>query len=128
MQLALRLPAERDARWELARQAGVKHTVLNLPDHPHPWEYGPLSDLVERAERAGLSTEVIEQRPPMDAIRLGRDGRERQIEQVCELVRNLGRLDVPVWCWSWRTHFPVFRTGEMTVRGGSRVTDRKSVV
>jgi len=125
MQLSLRLPATPDARWDLARQAGVEHAVMNLPDpdgDEHPWELGPLSRLVERAERAELSVEVIEERPPMDAIRLDREGRERQLDQVCELIRNVGELDVPVWCWSWRTHFPVFRTGDVSVRGGSRVT------
>lgn len=58
----------------------------------------------------------------MDDIRLARDGRDEQIEQVCDLLKNMGRLDIPVWCWSWRTHFSVLRTGHVELRGGSRGT------
>lgn len=125
MQLALRMGPEPDEVWDLAKQTGIDHAVFDLPnarDGERPWEFEPLRRMTERAERAGLDVAVIEERPPMDAIRLGREGRERQIEQVCDLLRNMGRLDIPVWCWSWRTHFPVIRTGTVRARGGSEVS------
>jgi mannonate dehydratase len=116
---------ERSAVWDLAKQMGVNYGVFNLPNtegDEQPWEYEPLRRMKSRADQAGLDVQVIEERPPMDDIRLARRGREEQLETVLELVRNLGRLDIPVWCWSWRTHFSVIRTGRVRLRGGSEGT------
>ena len=125
MKLALRMGPEPGPIWRLAKQLGLEHGVFNLPnpgDGAAPWEYRPLSRLTERAAAAGLDVQVIEERPPMDDIRLGRPGRDEQIANVCSLIRNMGDLDIPVWCWSWRTHFPVIRTGTTRLRGGSEGT------
>lgn len=111
--------------WDLAKQTGIEYGVFNLPGpqgDTRPWDLELLRQMKERAERAGIDIQVIEDRPPMDAIRLGRDGREEQITHVCELIENMGRLDIPVWCWVWRAHFPVVRTDEARLRGGSKGT------
>jgi len=83
---------ERSPVWDLAKQMGVNHGVFNLPNaerDEQPWEYEPLRRMTDRADRAGLDVQVIEQRPPMDDIRLARQGREDQLETVLELVRNI---------------------------------------
>ena len=44
----------------------------------------------EEVEDAGLRLTVIEDNPPMDRLRLGLPGREEELENVLELVRNDG--------------------------------------
>lgn len=125
MQLALRLGPTPDAVWDVAQQTGISTGVFNLPagtDDADPWEYEPLRAMQARAAAQGLEVAVIEERPPMDAIRLDTDDRDAQLESVKTLVRNMGRLDIPIWCWSWRTHYPVIRTGRARIRGGSKGT------
>ena len=125
MELTLRLNPEPDAIWELANQAGVASGVFNLPRQTStekPWEFGPLERMKQRATERGLDVAVIEERPPMDAIRCGTADRDQQLASVRTLIENMGRLDIPIWCWSWRTHFPVIRTGRVKMRGGSEGT------
>lgn len=125
MELSLRLNPTPDAVWDLANQCGIETGVFNLPtprDGSPPWAYEPLREMQQRANDRGLEVAVIEERPPMDAIRCDTAGRETQLESVRTLIKNMGRLDIPIWCWSWRTHFPVIRTGRVTMRGGSEGT------
>jgi mannonate dehydratase len=60
----------------------------------------------------------------MDKTVLGKEGREQEIETVKQVLRNLGRVGVPVYCWAW-THNPlgVLRTSTaVSDRGGSLQT------
>lgn len=125
MQLALRLEPRPDAVWELARQTGIATGVFNLPagsEDAAPWDFEPLQRMKARAAAGGLEVAVIEERPPMDAIRCDTEERDEQLESVKTLIRNMGRLDIPIWCWSWRTHYPVIRTSRVRMRGGSQGT------
>ncbi|WP_254280643.1 mannonate dehydratase [Haloarcula marina] len=124
MQIALMLNPEEDVRWQLARQMGVTNAVTRLPttvSDGTPWETPALRDLQTRLEESGLELAVIEGRPPMDKIILGRDGREEQAEAVCTLLENMGQLGIPVWCSTFS--LDVYRTSrEIPGRGGSLVT------
>jgi mannonate dehydratase len=107
--------------WRMLKQIGVDHAVGVLPRRftdwrearsDLPWDYAPLAIYREMVEAEGLTLAAIEDNPPMDAIRLGRPGREEEIEHVCTLLRNMGRLGIPAWCYNWmpvlswiRTHF-----------------------
>jgi mannonate dehydratase len=128
----LALPAKRDERWELAAQIGVDQAVV----HPHmsqvengrrgdtPWAFDDLVRMKNAFEQLGLDVGVIEGGTPLtDTTRLGRAGRDAEIEQFCRFVRTMGRLDIPILCYSWMTHFWWLRTTDTyPTRGGAWTT------
>lgn len=115
--------------WKLAKQAGVDWAVGGLPyDQPFngpdaPWDYMPLLRMKQRYEEAGFTLAVIESRPPLNKAKRGLPGRDEEIDTVCTLLENMGRLGIPVWCYEWMTDFNWLRTDTATPsRGGSVVT------
>jgi mannonate dehydratase len=117
--------------WQMLRQVGVDHAVGVLPRHDRdwreergdqPWHYAPLAVYRDMVESAGLRLGVIEDNPPMDRIRLGRPGRDEEIEEFCVLVRALGKLGIPVLCYNWMTVLGWVRTRvALRGRGGAVV-------
>ncbi len=117
------------AVWKLAKQAGVNWAVGGLPfaetagSDEAPWDLGPLQRMKERYEQGGFTLAVIEARPPLNNAKRGLPGRDAEIETVCTLIENMGRLGIPVWCYEWMTDFNWVRTSVDTPsRGGSVVT------
>jgi mannonate dehydratase len=122
--------------WRILKQIGVDSAVGLLPRSvarnlggvhgwtgERAWDYGPLALYKRYLEDAGLKLTVIEDCPPMDAVRLGRDGRDAQLEDVCTLIRNMGRLGIPVLCYNWMPVLGVQRTSTARPgRGGAHVT------
>ncbi len=111
--------------WRQLRQVGIDRAVGVLPrrlkdwrgdDGEVPWGLAPLSILAAMVEAEGFALEVIEDNPPMDRIRLGRPGREEELEQFALLVRSMGRLGIPVLCYNWSALLGWVRT-ELAARG-----------
>ena len=114
-------PAEPSPPWPLLKQVGVDH-VVSLLEAGEQQDAVPARSvagrdardrrgprvrsragacprstrLKQRYEEAGLRLAAIEDNPPMDKLRLGLPGRDEQIEAFCELLRNDGRLGIPV--------------------------------
>jgi mannonate dehydratase len=115
--------------WRTLGQVGVGRAVGVLPrfhadwresSSERPWDYVPLASYRDQVEEAGLTLEVIEDNPPMDSIRLGRAGREEELEAVCALIRNMGALGIGVWCYNWMALFGWMRTSfQVPIRGGA---------
>jgi mannonate dehydratase len=129
IEIAEFLPPTPSPVWKLAKQAGVDWAVGGLPfDDPlngsdAPWDYRPLLRAKDRYEQAGFKLAVIESRPPLNLAKRGLPGRDAEIDTVCTLLENMGRLGVPVWCYEWMTDFNWVRTNTNTPsRGGSVVT------
>jgi len=118
--------------WAQLRQVGVEEAVGVLPRGfvdwrahapEQPWSYGPLALYRQQVEDAGLRLTVIEDNPPMDRLRLGRPGREEELEAVLDLIRTMGRLEIGVWCYNWMAVVPWSRTSpSLPGRGGASVT------
>ncbi len=125
MKFAMCLEAEVTPKWTHARQMGVDHAVVLGPPEPQ-WrlhEYGRLLALKKKFEDAGLNLVAIEGMVPMDEMKYAGPGRDEQIELFCQIVRNMGALEIPVICYSWMVFFTWARTSTTTRgRGGALVT------
>ncbi len=110
-----------------AKQLGLEDVQMNFYHLP-PYikdtgrlEFMDLMHLAQRAADRGLRLIAIENVPTRfyDQIMLGKPGREQQLENMQETVRNLGRAGIPVFGY----HFiatGVWRTGQDTpIRGGA---------
>ena len=124
------LSAEPSPLWQLVRQCGVEHAVAGIDLRPRPdagadeqpWSEASLRRAKQAYEDAGFRLAVIESRPPLNAAKLGLDGRDDQIETACKLIRNMGRLDIGVWCYEWMPLGVLRTTTTSPSRGGALVT------
>ena len=129
IQIAEYLPPTQTTLWRLCKQAGVDYAVGGLPygdptnGSDPPCSYLPLLRMKKRYEDAGFTLSVIEARPPLENAKRGLPGRDEEIDVVCELITNMGKLGIPVWCYEWMCSQNWMRTSTTTPsRGGSVVT------
>src|SRR5215472_10835549 len=108
MRVAIGLPSNTtDEHFTLAKQMGCEEVVLATPaDLPgeERWEYDDLVRLRERTEKFGLKVGAIQNAPTkfIDDVRLGRPGRDRQLENYVATIRNVGRAGIPVLTYNFR--------------------------
>ncbi|MBX0325285.1 mannonate dehydratase [Halomicroarcula sp. F13] len=124
---ALVLPPEPDERWQLAKQMGVTDAVihpLEIGDDKTSWTYDELRGLQNWLEDAGLNFSVLEGSVPLtDRVRLGLKGRDEDIDEFKQFLRDCGDLGISVVCYDWMAGVRWARTeAHIESRGGSYVT------
>ncbi len=115
-----------DERLQFIKQCGVDDFLLNTArlSGENRWEYEDLAALCKMAEEHKLRLMALENVPHQfcDKIMLGLEGREEQVENMCQTVRNMGRAGIPILGY----HFmptAVWRTSRTTsIRGGAKTT------
>jgi mannonate dehydratase len=129
LEIAEYLPPTPSPLWKLCQQAGVWYAVGGLPpadtlyEGERPWDLRPLQAMQQCYEENGFKLAVIEARPPLERAKLGLPSADEEIDTVCTLLENMGRLNIPVWCYEWMAGFNWVRTSLATPsRGGSLVS------
>ena len=131
MRIAEALPPRPTPLWRLVRQCGVDAVVgsmdysrgLDVPRDDLPWSHMSLVRMKTAYESGGFSLDVIESRPPMNKIKLGLPGADEELQWVCDLIRNMGALEIPVWCYEWMPVLNWTRTSTtVPARGGALAT------
>ena len=133
IKIAIVMPPQPNLAATLMKQCGVEHAVGGIGLRPvpdadvdadvQPWSYASLARAKAAYEQNGFEFSVIESRPPMEKTKLGLPGRDEEIETVCALIRNMGKLGIPVWCSAWMPILSVIRTSRtIPTRGGALVT------
>lgn len=110
----------------LAKQLGVDEIVgvaSNIPQsNPDVWEFMPLLQLRKRIEDAGLQISIIDSTPPIDKVKLGLPGRDKQIDNFCTTLENMGAAGIRRITFNF-TPLLTTRTSRTTrTRGGAQVT------
>jgi mannonate dehydratase len=115
--------AEQQSRFVVS-QSGAAPTLPPLaPKGERPWELAALRGLQERYADAGFRLVAVEDTAPMDAVRLGRPGRDEQVEHVIDQIRAMGQLDIGVLCYNWMALTSWARTDlAVPLRGGAVAT------
>lgn len=127
MHLGTQVAARDDSDYEVWAQLGVTHVSADPPGDPHGWTLDALLRHREKVEGFGLALDMvllplasrpIEESQSPDILLAGPE-RDRQIESICELIRNLGRAGIPAARYNLNL-IGIPRTADEPGRGGSR--------
>ena len=112
---------------EFAHQIGVQDIQFNTPRLPGEsrWEYADLLDLRTRCYNAGLRLNAIENVPIKFYVKamLGQPGRDEQIENMQQTIRNIGQAGIPIFGYHfmpngvWRTSTTARARGDAQTTG-----------
>jgi mannonate dehydratase len=115
-----------DEKLHFAAQLGVGTVQMNTPKLPGEkrWEEADLRNLVLKCQEYDLTLEAIENVPIhfYDKAMLGLPGRDEQIENYQETIRNVGRAGIPILGYHFMPN-SVWRTDRAApARGGATST------
>lgn len=116
-----------DITWDFAKQCGVNHGVIRLPetddfdltDKSH-WD-----TVYKRFVDYGIKPVIIEPMPNSvhDHIKIGDELRDESIEKVIKMFPIMRKLDINTICFNWMAHIGWLRTNsDIIERGGAKVT------
>ena len=114
-----------EERLRLAKQLGVDEVVGGQPiiqsgqPRPEVWDYMSLLHMKKRIEGAGLKISTIDAWPPMDKIKLGLQGRDKQIENLCKSIRNMGAVGINTITFNFTPLLTTRTSFSTRTRGGA---------
>ena len=122
------LRSTRDPSWDIARQCGVRHAVIRLPEDG-AFDYTSLShwqSVCERYTSYGFTPTVLEPMPNElhDHIKCGDALRDASIEKVIAMLPHMRAVGIRTLCFNWMAHVGWCRTSHsFPERGGAKVTE-----
>ena len=115
-----------DDTWTQAKMCGVRYGTIRLPETPDfdPADARHVHAVTDRFRSAGITPLVVEPLPNAlhDAIKLGTADRDRAIETLIALLRNLHEEGVTTLCFNFMAHYGWTRTAVDLAERGARVT------
>lgn len=116
-----------DLCWELARQCGVEHGVIRLPetDDFDITDISHWKTVYKKFEDFNIKPIIIEPMPNSlhDHIKTGDAQRDECIEKVIKMLSIMDRLDIRMICFNFMAHIGWLRTAaDVKERGGAYVT------
>ncbi len=118
---------EPSIQWTYAKQMGIDHGVIRLPEDPafDVTDVSHWRTMYERFQGAGIKPIVIEPIPNRlhNSIKLGAPDRDACIAQVIGMLPIMDALNIRTICFNFMAHFGWLRTANRIVeRGGALVT------
>ncbi len=127
------LPPKFDERkWTLAKQIGVNYAITKaateLSGRLAPYDFASLQAIKEDFKAAGFNLYGLEgDQFDMSAIKLGLPGRNELIEKYQAMIRNMGRLEIPLLCYNFMAVIGWFRTRVDILERGSAIVSEFNV-
>lgn len=116
-----------DLQWELAKQVGVNHAVVRLPetDAFDMTNGGHIREVADRFKSRGIRPLIVEPMPNSvhDHIKRGDEKRDESIEKVLKMIPLLKENGFTTICTNFVAEVGWYRTSSTIVeRGGALVT------
>ena len=119
--------SEHDITWDFAKQCGVEHGVIRLPETKE-FDITDLShwkSIYKRFSDFGIKPLIIEPMPNElhDHIKAGDNLRDECIEKAIKMLEFMNELDIRTICFNFMAHIGWLRTADsIKERGGALVT------
>ncbi len=119
--------AEQDLTWDYAKQCGVNHGVIRLPEDKcfDITDFSHWKNVYKRFADFGIKPLIIEPMPNdlHDHIKAGDEKRDECIEKVIKMMEYMNELDIRTICFNWMAHIGWTRTNtSIKERGNALVT------
>lgn len=116
----------KDSTWDIARQCGVEHGVIRLPETAE-FDITNLTHwqtVYDGFKKEGITPLIIEPMPNAlhDHIKIGDAMRDESIEKVLQMFPIMQKLGIDCICFNWMAHIGWYRNRTLTERGGAIVT------
>jgi mannonate dehydratase len=105
-------PADQVTLAHIRQIPAVRGIVTSLPDVApgDAWSESDLAAVASSIDQAGLRFAVVESVPVHEDIKLGRETRDRLIDNWCASIERIGAVGVPVVCYNFMPVFDWMRT------------------
>lgn len=128
-----------DEKWKLCKQMGIDHAIAKLAPELTGQssidDYDSFNRSKSIFEEQGFQLYGLEgDQFDMHRIKLGLQGRERDILKYQKMLENMGRLNVPLLCYNFmatgwrRTHYALPERGGAIVSGFNYETAQKESI
>lgn len=119
--------SEHDITWDFAKQCGVNHGVIRLPEDKKfdITDFSHWQSIYKKFIDFGIKPIVIEPLPNElhDHIKVGDYMRDACIEKAIKMLKYMDALDIRTLCFNWMAHIGWLRTNDsIKERGGALVT------